>query len=197
MSVLLRRVVPIRSLLAVTPEQARALSAPVRIAMLELLGTRPMSIDELAAELPDHGFRQAPNTLRHHLELLRNAGLVEHAILEQTRGAVLQYYSATGRPLHQKLSPDSEGDLDALAARMRDPVRAAIQSVERSDGARLRRVAAQLGACPRCAGSRARELAILAAVHRAAADCLRRPEVREPSPDTGVMRPRVRAPRRR
>ncbi len=88
-----------RTLLAVTGEQARALAAPVRLAMLELLGNRPMSIDELAEELPRHGFRQAPNTLRHHLEQLRKAGLVEQAVLEQTRGAVLQYLLCNGPPV--------------------------------------------------------------------------------------------------
>ena len=173
MPVLFRRDVPVRSLFAITPEQARALASPIRVAMLELLGTRPMSIDELAADLPAHGFKQAPNTLRHHLELLRNAGLVEQAMLEQTRGAVLQYYAATSRPLHQRFSEDGEAELDALAERLRPALTAAVRSVERTDPARIRRLVRHLEECPRCASDGRRDLVLLAALHRASVQALR------------------------
>lgn len=173
MPVLFRRDVPVRALFAITPEQARALASPIRVAMLELLGARPMSIDELAADLPAHGFKQAPNTLRHHLELLRNAGLVEQAMLEQTRGAVLQYYAATSRPLHQQLSEDGETELDALAARLRPTLTAAVRSVERTESARIRRLVRHLEECPRCASDGTRELVLLAALHRASVQALR------------------------
>jgi DNA-binding transcriptional ArsR family regulator len=172
MTILLRREVPMRTLLAVTGEQARALAAPVRLAMLELLGNRPMSIDELAAELPAHGFRQAANTLRHHLELLRKAGLVEQAVLEQTRGAVLQYYSATGRPLHGTVPGVSEEDLDALAERLRGPVREALAGLRASESRRLSRVKGKIAPCPRCPDVNLEELVLLTALYRAGVDSL-------------------------
>ncbi len=172
MTILLRREVPMRTLLAVTGEQARALAAPVRLAMLELLATRPMSIDELAEELPGHGFRQAPNTLRHHLELLRKAGLVEQAVLEQTRGAVLQYYSATGRPLHGAVPHVSEEDLDVLADRLRGPVAEALAELRSTEGRRLSRVKGKMAPCPRCPEVNLEELVLLTALHRAGVDAL-------------------------
>jgi DNA-binding transcriptional ArsR family regulator len=173
MTILLRREVPMRLLLAVTGEQARALAAPVRLAMLELLGNRPMSIDELAVELPRHGFLQAPNTLRHHLEQLRKAGLVEQAVLEQTRGAVLQYYSATGRPLHGDLTGASEEDLEALAVRLRGPVARAIEGLRETEHRRLARLKERMEPCPRCPSVNVEELVLLTAIHRAAVDALR------------------------
>jgi DNA-binding transcriptional ArsR family regulator len=181
MTILFRREVPMRKLLAVTGEQARALAAPVRLAMLELLGNRPMSIDELAAELPAHGFRQAPNTLRHHLELLRKAGLVEQAVLEQTRGAVLQYYSATGRPLHNNLPGLGEEDLEALTARLRTPVSQALGELRASEHRRLARVAGKVADCPRCAKGQVEELVLLTALHQAAVDALRENEAAMPA----------------
>jgi DNA-binding transcriptional ArsR family regulator len=173
MTVLFRREVPLRTLLAITGDQARAISQPVRLAMLELLAKQPMSIDELARELPKHGFRQAPNTLRHHLELLRNAGLVEQAVLEQNRGAVLQYYSATGRPMHNRLPEESEVDMEALAAALRTPVRQALNDLRAEQGTRLRRVVGQVERCPRCQTDHARDLILLTAVHRATMDYLK------------------------
>lgn len=176
-----------RTLLAVTGEQARALAAPVRLAMLELLGNRPMSIDELAEELPAHGFRQAPNTLRHHLEQLRRAGLVEQAVLEQTRGAVLQYYSATGRPLHGSLPAPSEEDLDLLAKRLTGPVAAALRDLRATEARRLARVQGNFASCPRCPQVNLEEQVLLTALYRAGVDALRAdPSAPEPRPRSTV-----------
>lgn len=172
MTVLFRREVPLRTLLAITGEQARAISQPVRLAMLELLAQQPMSIDELAHALPKHGFRQAPNTLRHHLEVLRNAGLVEQAALEQNRGAVLQYYSATGRPLHNRLPEESEIDVEALTVALRTPIRHALDDLCEAEGPRLRRIVGQVERCPRCRTDHARDIVLLTAIHRATLDYL-------------------------
>lgn len=192
MTVLHRREVPIRTLLAITPEQARALSAPVRLAMLELLGHRPMSIDELADELPHHGFRQAPNTLRHHLEQLRKAGLVEQAILEQTRGAILQYYAATSRPLHADVPLATDADVAALADRLRAPVGRALDELRTREGRRLARARDRVAACPRCPEGQAEEQILLSALQRAALESLHEAGM-EPAAGNG----RARAARRR
>jgi DNA-binding transcriptional ArsR family regulator len=192
MTILLRREVPIRTLLAVTGEQAKALAAPVRLAMLELLGNRPMSIDELATELPRHGFRQAPNTLRHHLEQLRKAGLVEQAVLQQTRGAVLKFYSATGRPLHGSLPGLGEEDLQALSERMRGPVTRALTELRGSEHRRLARLAEEIAPCSLCPKVSREELVLLTVMHRATADALREAEgpatARPRSPTAPPMR---------
>jgi DNA-binding transcriptional ArsR family regulator len=185
MTILLRREVPMRSLLAVTGDQARALAAPVRLAMLELLGNRPMSIDELAAELPRHGFPQAPTTLRHHLEQLRKAGLVEQAVLEQTRGAVLQFYAATGRPLHASTRELGEEDLEALARRLRGPVARALRELRGSEARRLGRLADQMAHCSRCPSDNVEQLVLLTALHRAASDVLR---MAGPAPSSAHVR---------
>src|SRR5580658_9505981 len=95
MPVLFRREVPLRTIVPIQAGQARALQAPIRLAMLDLLAQRPMSVEDLSGELPAHGFRKATNTLRHHLEILVSAELVELAVLEQTRGAVLKYFAAS------------------------------------------------------------------------------------------------------
>ena len=182
MAVLFRREVPIRDIVAVQPNQARALQSPIRIAMLDLLAIRPMSVDELAEELPAHGFRKATNTLRHHLEVLQQAGLVELALLEQTRGAVLKFFAASARPLHHRLPEASQKDLDALAARLNLPVREALDRLATEDSERVERLAQSIRRCPRCPESHYLDYVLISALHQACVEYLRRPRGADPAP---------------
>jgi DNA-binding transcriptional ArsR family regulator len=135
--------------------------------MLDLLAQRPMSVEDLSEELPAHGFRKASNTLRHHLEILVSAGLVELAVLEQTRGAVLKYFSAAARPLHFSLPESSETDLNHLAEKLDPAVAAAFQLLSTSERARVTRLADSIRKCPRCSSQYYEEYVLLAAIHRA------------------------------
>jgi DNA-binding transcriptional ArsR family regulator len=173
MPVLFRREVPLRAVVAVRPSEARALQAPIRLAMLDLLAQRAMSVEDLSAELPAHGFRKATNTLRHHLEILVSSGLVELAVLEQTRGAVLKYFSATTRPLHFALPEAAEADLELLAERLAGSVGPAMEKLSKSDRERIRRLADSIRRCPRCPQDYYEEYVLLTAMHRACVTHLR------------------------
>jgi DNA-binding transcriptional ArsR family regulator len=173
MPVLFRREVPLRTIVAIQATQARALQAPIRLAMLDLLAQRPMSVEDLSEELPSHGFRKATNTLRHHLEILVSAGLVELAVLEQTRGAVLKYFSASARPLHFALPEAAEAEMDALAGRLEIPVAEAIRALSKTERARVTRLSQSIRRCPRCSSEYYEEYVLLLAVHRACVAYLR------------------------
>jgi len=173
MTVLFRREVPVRDIVAVEARQAHALQAPIRLVMLDLLCAGPMSVDELALELPAHGFRKATNTLRHHLDILVKSGLVELALLEQTRGAVLKYFAGSTRPLHYRFADGADPDLQALADRLYPSMEQALQELRRTEPARVKRLVDGLPKCARCAGPHYTQFVLLSAVHRAAANYLR------------------------
>jgi DNA-binding transcriptional ArsR family regulator len=180
MPVLFRREVPLRTIVAIQSPQARALQAPIRLAMLDLLAQRSMSVEDLAEELPAHGFRKATNTLRHHLEILISAGLVELAVLEQTRGAVLKYYAASARPLHFALPEAAESDMSHLTDRLILPVAAAMRDLSRVERDRVRRLAQSIRRCPRCSSEYYEEYVLLLAMHRACVAYLRSQAPRRP-----------------
>jgi len=182
--VLFRREVPLRSLVAIEAAQARALQAPIRLAMLDLLAQRPMSVEDLSEELPNHGFRKATNTLRHHLEILVSSGLVELAVLEQTRGAVLKFFAASARPLHFALPESEASEMAALSDRLVAPISAAIRGLSKTERARIARLVASIRPCPRCSSEYYEEYVLLMAVHRACVAYLRHrtPAPRGPRP---------------
>jgi DNA-binding transcriptional ArsR family regulator len=54
-----------------------------------------LTAEEIAKVLSNNGQKKAVTTIRHHLEALKNAGLIEATKMVEIRGAVLKYYSPT------------------------------------------------------------------------------------------------------
>lgn len=85
----------VRKVSTLDPSSAQGLADPTRIKMLDMLGRKPMTAEEIAKALDGSGHKKATTTIRHHLEMLKEAGLVETARMVEVRGAVMKYYSAT------------------------------------------------------------------------------------------------------
>jgi DNA-binding transcriptional ArsR family regulator len=92
---LLQRSVAIQRIVALDHRSAQALADPVRIRVLEILAHRPMSAEELTKALGSEGRKKAVTTVRHHLDTLKTAGLIEATRMVEVRGAVMKYYAPT------------------------------------------------------------------------------------------------------
>jgi DNA-binding transcriptional ArsR family regulator len=93
---------------------AQALGDPARMRILELISHRPMNADEIAKALGNAGLKKATTTVRHHLDTLKEAGLVETAKMVEVRGAVMKYYSATHRIFDCQALPDLDSKASTL-----------------------------------------------------------------------------------
>jgi predicted ArsR family transcriptional regulator len=49
--------------------------------------------------LKKFGYKKALTTVRHHLEILKNSGLIEIARIEESRGAITKFYSTSTKLL--------------------------------------------------------------------------------------------------
>ena len=78
-------------------QSAHALSDPLRIKILEILSHRQMTTEEIAKMLRRSGHKKATTTIRHHLDTLKTAGLIEVTKKVEVRGAVRKYYMSTLR----------------------------------------------------------------------------------------------------
>jgi len=86
---------------------AQALNDPVRIKILEILNHKQMSADEIVKALGSSGYKKATTTIRHHLDTLKGAGLIEATRMVEVRGAVMKYYAPTLRAFSYD-APDLE-----------------------------------------------------------------------------------------
>lgn len=78
-------------------QSAHALNDPVRIKILEILSHKQMTTEEMYKILRRTGHKKAMTTIRHHLDTLKSAGLIEVTKMVEVRGAVRKYYMPTLR----------------------------------------------------------------------------------------------------
>jgi DNA-binding transcriptional ArsR family regulator len=86
---------------------AQGLNDPIRIRILEILSHKQMTAEEIAKIVGRSGYKKATTTIRHHLETLKSAGLIEVTKMVEVRGAVMKYYMSTLRAFSYDI-PDLE-----------------------------------------------------------------------------------------
>lgn len=78
-------------------QSAYALNDRVRMKILEILSHKQMTTEEISRMLRRAGHKKATTTIRHHLDILKDAGLIEVTKMVEVRGAVRKYYMPTLR----------------------------------------------------------------------------------------------------
>jgi DNA-binding transcriptional ArsR family regulator len=94
-------------------QSAQALNDPLRIRILEILSHKQMTTEEISKVLVRSGHKKATTTIRHHLDTLKNAGLIEVTKMVEVRGAVMKYYMSTLRAFSYK-APELEKHLKLI-----------------------------------------------------------------------------------
>jgi DNA-binding transcriptional ArsR family regulator len=125
---LLEKEVKTLRIVSVDQKSAQALGDSVRMRMLEILNHKPMSAEELAKALGNIGYKKAVTTVRHHLEALKNAGLIDTTKMVEVRGAVLKYYA----PRVKAIDFAVPAGFDANHARLIQETSAKIQKILKS-----------------------------------------------------------------
>jgi len=94
---LLKSDVPIREVVTTDPEKAKALENDVRAKIIDMLADEEMTIEGIHEELQRRGEDKAETTVRHHVNVLKDAGMVEIARLEEAGGGTRKYYKSNTR----------------------------------------------------------------------------------------------------
>ncbi len=114
MSTLLQKEIKINKILATNAEQARALDDPARIRILQILYHKQLPTERIVEELHKVGYKKATTTIRHHLDVLKEAGMIEIVRMEEIRGAVMKYYGTTVKVLGNKLPENFETEYSKI-----------------------------------------------------------------------------------
>ena len=100
--------VSIREVVTTDPEKARALDNDVRAKLLDMLVDEEMTIEEIHGELQRRGEEKAETTVRHHVNVLQDAGMVEISRLEEAGGGTRKYYRSNTRVFSYDLPEEGE-----------------------------------------------------------------------------------------
>jgi len=110
MSTLLQKEIKINRIVTTNVEQAKALDDPARIKILQILYHKQFSAEQIVEELHKTGYNKATTTIRHHLDVLKRAGLVEIVKMEEIRGAVMKFYGTSIKLLGYDVPPNFDSD---------------------------------------------------------------------------------------
>jgi len=95
MSTLLEKQISVNRIVTTSIEHARAIEDPARSKIVEILYRQALSADQITSGLKKAGYKKALTTVRHHLEILKNSGLIEIVRIEEARGAIKKYYGTS------------------------------------------------------------------------------------------------------
>lgn len=99
--------------LTIDPDTAEVLASDVRATVLGLLDGRARTIPEIRAALHDDGHDLAETSVRHHVGVLEDAGMVRVVRREDVNGGTRKHYRATTR-LYSCASDDAESELATM-----------------------------------------------------------------------------------
>ncbi|MBT6806770.1 MAG: ArsR family transcriptional regulator, partial [Nitrosopumilus sp.] len=89
-----------------------------------------LSADQISTALKKFGYKKALTTVRHHLEILKNSGLIEIARIEESRGAITKFYSTSTKLLDFQ-TPDN---FDATYSKIIDNTSTKIEKILKTLG---------------------------------------------------------------
>jgi len=125
MSTLLEKPIKVNRIVTTSTTHARAIEDPSRAKIMELLYLHSLSADQICNELKKTGYKKALTTVRHHLEILKNSGLVEIVRIEESRGAITKFYSTSTKLLGYQ-APD---DFDVKYSKLIDNTSVKIEKI--------------------------------------------------------------------
>lgn len=167
---LLETDVTIENVITTDPEKARALENNVRAKILDMLADESMTVEEITDELARRGEDKAETTVRHHVNVLRDAGLIELARLAERGGATVKYYQANTRVFSYDLPEAAEDELAEAFETTRTELKGFIRELVDEHGDEIEAVAKEMKPCEYCKTQHYEEYLIRELLNRALTD---------------------------
>ena len=106
MAVLLKKNISVNRIITIGIEHAKAVDDPLRVKILQILYNKQLDAYRITQHLKKFGHKKALTTIRHHLDILKTAGLIEIVKIEESRGAIIKYYGTSAKFLEFDLPGD-------------------------------------------------------------------------------------------
>jgi DNA-binding transcriptional ArsR family regulator len=179
MSEIFKQEVKQRSLLVAEPKKARAIGDPIRASILQILSEREASIAEIKAELEKQGIRIAPTTVRHHVDILKKAGLIQLTRLVNSRGGVLKYYASRVKVVQHSAPENFDETLEEAVNEASDGVLRLFREIFEKHKSEVVAIAKSLKPCPYCSDEHFVEYVLIEVLNRAIAEATRKEEFKD------------------
>ena len=106
MGILMEKEISTDRMITVNYDVFKALDDPIRGKIVELLNKKQLNAEQITRRLKKLGYKKAVTTIRHHIEILKDSGLIEITKIEESRGAITKYYGSSTKLLDFLLPSD-------------------------------------------------------------------------------------------
>ena len=117
MSVLVEKKIRVNNILTVNTVCAKAIEDEIRAKILQLLYKKRLNAVQITKRLKKLGNKKALTTIRHHIEILKNSGLIEITKIEESRGAITKYYGSSTKLLDFSLPSDFDENYSKIISK--------------------------------------------------------------------------------
>ena len=117
MSILMDKEVTIDRIITANYDMFKALDDPIRGKIVQLLNKKQLNVKQITRRLKKFGYKKAVTTIRHHIEILKESGLIEISKIEESRGAITKYYSSSTKLLDFTLPLDFDENYSKLISK--------------------------------------------------------------------------------
>jgi DNA-binding transcriptional ArsR family regulator len=164
---LLETDVPVQNVITTDPDKAKALENPARAKMLDMLADEEMTIAEITDELARRGDEKATTTVRHHVNVLKDAGMVELSRLEDAGGGTQKFYRSNTRVFSYDFSEDAEVMLSDVELATQETMISLIEDLYADHGEDIEAAASEMKPCDYCNTQHYEEFILRELVNRA------------------------------
>ena len=95
----------------------KALDDPIRGKIVELLNKKQLNVEQITRRLKKLGYKKSVTTIRHHIEILKDSGLIEITKIEESRGAITKYYGSSTKLLDFLLPSDFDENYSKIISK--------------------------------------------------------------------------------
>ena len=106
MSTLLEKPISVNRILLTSIDHAKAIEDPARAKIIQMLYNRNLNAEQITLQLKKYGHKKALTTIRHHLDILKESGLIEIVRIEESRGAIIKFYGTSTKLLDYETPKD-------------------------------------------------------------------------------------------
>ena len=131
MSILMEKEITIDRIILTNYEVFKALDGPIRGKIVQLLHKKQLNVEQISRRLKKFGYKKAVTTIRHHVEILKDSGLIEIVKIEESRGAVTKYYGSSTKLLDFTLPLDFDKNYSKIITKTLPKLRKLVNSISK------------------------------------------------------------------
>jgi DNA-binding transcriptional ArsR family regulator len=144
-----------------------AIDEPMRAMILDILADEARTAGEVHERLQARGVDRTENTVRHHINELRDAGLVDVVRFEEGRGGTTKYYGANTIVLSYSLPASADDEIEAMVDAVQPQITEVLDTLTDDYADELEAIVADMQPCEHCRTQKYETYVLLTVLRRA------------------------------